>query len=166
MKLVHSADIGIISEGKIFTMGLSTCMCFVVITKKCIIMWHFSSQNINGVNMARVKGLLDTIKLPDIIKVFLVPGIDRNEDLSLKADCRTMVYRPDTNPEHSRNWFMAFIQSYSWAKSLEILPHVNHYKELVIFEKDETKKINFAYTYGRNDDFHDSMCILDAEKMI
>ena len=77
-----------------------------------------------------------------------------------------MVYRPDTNPEHSRNWFMAFIQSYSWAKSLEILPHVNHYKELVIFEKDETKKINFAYTYGRNDDFHDSMCILDAEKMI
>ena len=164
MKLVDSADIGIIGKGKIFTMGLSTCMCFVVITLKAVIMWHFSSQNINGVNMARVKCLLDTIQSPDVIKVFLVPGVDRNQDLSLKADCRTMVYRPATNPERSRNWFMAFIQSYHWAKGLEILPPVNHYKELVVFERDETKQ--YAYTYGRDDDFFDSICIVDAEKMI
>ena len=114
--------------------------------------------------MSRVKCLLDTIQLLDVIKVFLVPGVDRNKDLSLKADCRTMVYRPGTNPERSRNWFMAFIQSYRWSQSLEILPPVNHYKELVVFEKDETKQ--YACTYGRDDDFFDSVCIVDAEKMI
>ena len=166
MKFVNSADIDIIGEGKIFTMGLSTCMCFVVITKKCIIMWHFSSQNINGDNMVRVKVLLNTIKSEDVEKVFLVPGIDRNKDLSLKADCRTMIYRPNTNPEYSRNWFMDFIKSYSWAKNLEILPSVKHYKELIIFKKNNTKKINFSYIYKRNDKIHDSMCLLDAEKMV
>lgn len=164
MKLVNTADIGIIGKGKIFTMGLSTCMCFVVITKKCIIMWHFSSQNVNGVNMVRVKSLLDTIKLSDVIKVFLVPGVDRNKDLSLKFDCRTMMYRPNTNPEQSRNWFMNFIQSYSWTTNLEILQHVDHYKELVVFEMDESKR--YGYTYGRDDNFFDNMCILDADKMV
>lgn len=129
-------------------------------------MWHFSSENINGDNIAKVKCLLNTIKKSDVIKVFLIPGIDRNKDLSLKSDCRTMIYRPDTNPEYSRNWLMTFIESYSWSKSLEILPNVNHYKELIIFEKDETRKINFNYTYGRDDEFFDSMCTLDAEKMI
>ena len=99
-------------------------------------------------------------------RVFLVPGIDRNKDLSLKADCRTMIYRPNTNPEYLRNWFMDFIKSYSWAKNLEILPSVEHYKELIIFEKDKTKKINFGYKYGRNDNFFDRTCVLNAEKMV
>ena len=76
-----------------------------------------------------------------------------------------MIYRPNTNPDYSRNWFMTFIKSYSWTKSLEILPNVQHYKELIIFEKDETKKINFGYTYARNDDLFDKLCILDAEEM-
>lgn len=165
MKLVNTSDIDIINKGEIFTMGLSTCMCFVVITKKSIIMWHFSSENIYGYNMSKIKCLLDSIKISDVKKVFLVPGIDRNKDLSLKSDCRTMIYRPNTNPEYSRNWFMTFIKSYSWTKSLEILPNVEHYKELIVFEKDESKKINFGYKYGRNDDFFDKTCSLDAEEM-
>ena len=76
MKSVITSDIDIISEGKIFTMGLSTCMCFVVITKKSVIMWHFSSDNIYGYNMSKIKFLLDAVKISDVKKVFLVkPGI-------------------------------------------------------------------------------------------
>lgn len=44
MKFVSTADIDIIGKGKIFTMGLSTCMCFVVITKNVLLCGTFHQK--------------------------------------------------------------------------------------------------------------------------
>ena len=86
MKLVNTYDIDIVGNGEITTMGLSTCMCLCIITKHGIIMWHYGILNkTNGLNMKRVSTLLNTIKNEDVIHVYLIPGIDRNKDLSLKS---------------------------------------------------------------------------------
>ena len=163
MKIVHAYNIDIIGNGKIFTMGLSTCMCLCVVTKKGIIMWHYGIPNTTGLNMNRVSSLLNTIQNKDVIRVYIIPGIDRNTDLSLKTNCRTMLYRPNTNPTESRDWFMSFMAKYPWFSRLELLERVAHYKELVIFHKTDKEH---GYNYGRDDVFFDSLCVLDAEQMI
>jgi len=159
MQFVHTYDIGIVADGNIATMGLSTCMCLCIITKRGVILWHYGATNIRGVNMNRITALLNTIKTEDIIRVYLVPGVDRNKDLSLKTDCRTMQYRPNTNPYESRDWLFSFLQKYTWNKKLEVINHVKHFKEIVVFNKEGVK-------YGRDDTFFDRMCVCNAEKMI
>ena len=163
MKFVHAYNIDMVGNGKIFTMGLSTCMCLCVVTKNGIIMWHYGIPNTTGLNMKRVSALFNTIQNKDVIRVYMVPGTDRNTDLSLKANCRTMLYRPNTNPTESRDWFMSFMAKYPWFSRLELLEHVAHYKELVVFHKTNKEH---GYNYGRDDNFFDSLCVLDAEQMI
>ncbi len=163
MKFVDTYNIDMIGNGKIFTMGLSTCICLCVVTKNGIIMWHYGICNTTGLNMNRVSALLNTIQNKDVIRVYIIPGIDRNVDLSLKANCRTMLYRPNTNPTESLNWLMSFMAKYSWFSRLEILEHVAHYKEIVIFHKIDNE---YGYNYDRDDNFFDSLCILDSEQMI
>ena len=163
MKLVHAFDIDMVGNGEIVTMGLSTCMCLCVVTNKGIIMWHYGILNkTKGMNMNRVSALLNTIQDKDVIRVYLVPGIDRNADLSLKPDSRTMMHRPNTDPTASRNWFVSFMAKYPWFSRVQVLEHVAHYKELVVFHKTDKQH---GYNYGRDDAFFDRLCVLDAEQM-
>ena len=163
MKLVNTYDIDIVGNGEITTMGLSTCMCLCIITKHGIIMWHYGILNkTNGLNMKRVSTLLNTIKNEDVIHVYLIPGIDRNKDLSLKSNCRTMLYRPNTNPTESRDWFLSFMEKYPWFTNLQVLNNVEHFKEFVIFHKNGNE---YGYKYGRDESLFDSLCIIDSEQM-
>jgi hypothetical protein len=159
MKFVDTYNINIGDNNGIFTMGLSTCMFLCIKTTKSIIGWHFGEKNMKGLNMERINCLLNTIKEKDVIKVFLVPGIDRDNSLAIKKDCRTMKYRLNTNPIKSRDWFLNFIKSYKWSNKLKILEHVKHYKEIVVFNGN-------GYNYGRDDVYFDKMCKHNAEKMI
>ena len=74
MKFVDTYNINVDNKDGIFTMGLSTCM-FMYKTTKSIIGWHFGAENMNGLNIKRIKCLLNTIKDDDVIKVYLVPGV-------------------------------------------------------------------------------------------
>ena len=103
---------------------------------------------------------LFTIQKKDVIRVYIIPGIDRNIDLSLKANCHTMLCRPNTNPTESRDWLMSFMSKYPWFSRLKLLEHVAHYKEIVIFHKTDKEH---GYNYGRDDNFFDSLCVLDSE---
>ena len=158
MKFVNTYDINIDNIG-VWTMGLSTCMFIGIKTTKSFIGWHYGAENMYGLNMKRILCLLKTIKDEDVLRVYLIPGADRDKDLSLTKDCRTMKYRPNTIPTESRDWLFNFMRIYNWWDKLETLEPVEDYKEIV--------KINrIGYEHGRNDELHDMMCIQDAEKMI
>ena len=158
MKFVDTYNINVDNKDGIFTMGLSTCMFLCIKTTKSIIGWHYGAENMNELNMKRINCLLKTIKDDDVIKVYLVPGVDRDKNLIIKKDCRTMKYRQNTNPTESRDWFFNFLKIFKWSEKLEVLEHVKHYKEIVIFNRD-------GYNYGRDDVYFDKMCNQDADKM-
>lgn len=154
MKFVHTYDVNI--GNSVWTMGLSTCMFLCLQTKTAIIGWHFGAENMIGLNMNRVSCLLHSAT--DVTKVYLVPGIDREKDLSLKRTSRTMQYRPGTIPTRSRDWLLHFLTQFAWSSQLQILKPVQHYKEIVTFGSEGCK-------YTRNDAIFDNMCIQDAGTM-
>jgi hypothetical protein len=162
MRFVNTYDVNISANSDtsgIWTMGLSTCTFLCIKTKKTIIGWHFGADNMTGLNMMRINCLLNSIHDKDVLRVYLVPGIDRDEELAIKKTSRTVKYRPDTVLTRSRDWLLNYIKIFNWSYKLEVLGHVHHRKELVVFNRQ-------GYTYGRNDDFHDKLCIQDAETMI
>ena len=70
-----------------------------------------------------------------------------------------MKYRQNTNPTESIDFFFNFLNIFKISKKLEVLEHVKHYKEIVIFNRN-------GYNYGRDDVYFDKMCNQDAEKML
>lgn len=155
MKFVDTYDVNI--GDSVWTMGLSTCMFLCLHTKTAIIGWHFGAENMNGHNMKRVSCLLHSATT--VTKAYLVPGIDREKDLSLKQTSRTMRYRPGTIPTQSRDWLLHFLAQFAWFRQLQILNPVQHYKEIVTFDSVGCK-------YTRDDALFDKMCIQDADTMI
>ena len=110
MKAVYTGDINIDADG-VWTTGLSTCMFLCIQTSDAYVGWHFADANTNGDNMRRVHAILRTLK--EVQHIFLVPGVDRDENYALKAACRTMRYRPGTDPHKSRDFFLQVLRSYS-----------------------------------------------------
>ncbi len=164
MKLVPTHQIDIVADGPIGTIGLSTCMCLCIVTKNAAILWHYGILNkTQGTNMKRILALLSTIRDDDVLHVYLVPGADRDRDLALRPDCRTMRCRPNTSRTDSRDWFMNLLKDYSWSSRLQILEQVAHYKEFVVFNKTNNKCL---YSCGRNDAIFDKICVVDAESMV
>lgn len=154
MAFVHTYDVHI---GKsVWTMGLSTCIFVCIRTENAVIGWHFGAENMKGVNMNRISCLLHL--QTNIKEVYLIPGVDRQNDLTLKQSSRTMRYRPDTDPAASRDWLFTYLASFSWSNQIKILAPPRHYKEIVIVSLD-------SILYKRNDAVFNAMCIEDAETM-
>ena len=157
---IPTGDIGI-DRDKIWTTGLNTCIFLCIRTETSYIGWHFSSDCMGyGLNMARVKAVLDTIK--NVINVFIVKGDDRDDELKLKPNSRTLQYRPElrNNTTQSRDFLLNFLNKYSWFKEAVIEKGVGNYKEFVLFGKGLPKPI-----YIRNDKLFDDICIVDGGKM-
>ncbi len=157
MRFVHTYNININDKRGVYTMGLSTCMFLCIKTTNSTIGWHFGAENMIGYNMDRITSVLDIIKPEDVLKVYLIPGVDRDNNLCIKSDCRTSKHRPDLNPSKSRDWFFNLVNSYDWSDKMTIQPSVGHYKTIVTFDGEPRCQ--------RNDAFHDSMCVQDAETM-
>jgi hypothetical protein len=110
----------------------------------------------NGHNMKRVSCLLHSATT--VTKGYLVPGIDREKDLSLKRTSRTMRHRPGTIPTQSRDWLLHVLAQFAWFSQVQILNPVQHYKVIVTFDSEGCK-------YTRDDALFDKMCIQDAGTM-
>lgn len=156
MKFVETYNINIDTHG-VWSTGFNTCMFLCIKTTNSMIGWHYGANNMNGLNMQRVKCVLDTILCVD--EALLIPGVDRNDDLSLKKDCKTMQYFPHMDPNASRDWFLSFIGQYKWARDIQIKPVIKHYKEFVYVTRDHETPI-----IERNDMLFDKGCCFDAEK--
>lgn len=145
-------------DGVLSTMGLSTCIFLCVVTTLNIIGWHYSATNMHGDRMHGVQHELSSIKEEDVQHVYLVAGVDRDPNtLALLPDSRQMREVPETHPDKSRDWFVAYLQQYPWMSHVEQLHNVTHYKEIVQFHKG-------GYEYIRDDAFFDTVCAFDAGK--
>jgi len=146
-----------IHKKEIWTTGLNTCIFLCIKTKKCYIGWHFNYCNTRGVNMNRIKFILDSIKKNEFIEGYIIPGEDRNKDLSLKPNCKTMKMNKQTNPFESRNYFLYILKKYKWYKKISHKNPVKSYKHFIMLDKDGLKK-------AQNDNLFNENCILDAGK--
>ena len=145
----------------IWTAGLSTCIYLILKTNNGYVGWHFSSMNCNDLNMDKVQSMLDSINNSDFVKGWIIRGADRNEDYELKPDCRTMQYRPDTDPTLSRNWFWMYLSQFPWSMRLNSDLCVNHYKDFIVMN-DNLDRPEFI----QNEKYFDYICIADAEQMV
>jgi len=153
-RAVFTGDIAIDTDA-VYTCGMNTCMFLCISTKKYVIGWHFSWENTQGLNMLRVRHLLDTVK--DVQNVCLIPGADRQIDLSLNPECRTMREHPNVDPQFSAEYFIDFISQYEWADNVRVCWPINHYKEFVRFDRKDGRPC-----IARNDEAFDKMCYYDA----
>ena len=81
MRFVHTYNININDKRGVYTMGLSTCMFLCIKPTNSTIGWHFGAENMIGYNMDRITSVLDIIKPEDVLKVYLIPGVDRDNNL-------------------------------------------------------------------------------------
>jgi hypothetical protein len=155
---VCTGDINVDPDG-VWTTGLNTCIFLCIETSNGYIGWHFSSENADGLNMRRVHAILSTIT--GVKHAYIVPGVDRNEDMSLKATSRTMRLKPHIDPYKSRDFFLGVLRHYSLLDVARQSTGLNHYKQFVFFGKEYR-----APAFGRDDAAFDSGCVRDGEKQV
>lgn len=158
--LVATGGIGMVGtqDGVLSTLGMSTCIFLCIVTTLNIIGWHYSATNMHGDRMHAVQQALGSVRDEAVQHVYLVAGVDRDPNtLAILPDSRQMRELPETNPDESRDWFVAYLQQYPWMRRVEQLHNVTHYKEIVQFHKG-------GYEYIRDDTFFDTICTFDAEK--
>ena len=109
--------------------------------------------------MNRIKTILNTIKDNDVISGFIVPGVDRKTDLSLKHNCKTMIYQKGLDPYKSRNFFISFLKKYNWFRKLVKTQSFESYKTFIVINKD-------GLCTWQDDKRFDAGCVFDAENMI
>jgi len=153
---VPTGDVAIDNDA-VWTCGMNTCMFLCVQTKNAVVGWHFSWENTQGFNMRRVKALLNTVK--DVQHAYLVPGADRQRDLSLKPECRTMRLHTHVDPTASFRFFADFIRQYPWHDKIIVTSPLQHYKIFVQYSKRLSRP-----TFARDDAAFDKICYVDGEK--
>ena len=149
--LVQSGNI-VVHTDSVITTGLSTCIFLVIETKTCMIGWHYMFK-LNA--MKRVHAMLKLVK--DVQKVYMIPGIDRDEQFYLKLDCRTMKINPH-DPKVSYHVLMQYLKQFPWSHKIEPCRIVSHYKDFVLIKKGCPPKII------KDEKSFDKICVWDAEK--
>ena len=128
-----------ISNDRIFTCGLNTCVFVAIRTQRGqLIGWHASSQNMvpGDEAMAEVDWLFASIKRnKDVERCFIVPGVDRAADMTLKPDCRQMREIPGTEPRESWTFYSGVLQRYNLLQHAEFLPPPGSYKDFIVFDR-------------------------------
>ena len=155
---VNTNDIQI-NKNMLVTCGLNTCMFICIRTSSYLVGWHASKANSLGVNMKRISFILNRINKKEFIEGYIIPGIDRKKDLSLKKDCRTMKIYPNTDPVYSRNFILDTLRQYPWGKKMKVLHRVTDYKHLIFFTINRSKPFEV-----KDKDFHDKTCCFDGGK--
>ena len=143
---------------RIITTGLNTCIYIVIKTKFAVIGWHFSRDNMSGKNMERIVTIFNNIK-DSFVSGYIIPGEDRQRDLTLHKDSRTMKTFPNLDPAESRDFLVSIISKYPWYQKLNQLNRIKNYKQFVIFEK--SKELPYIIDDSK---LFDSGCNYDAGK--
>ena len=144
-----------IHKTHIWTTGLNTCIFLCIRTKHCYIGWHFNEINCRGDNMNRINGILNSIKKNEFIEGYIIPGCDRNRNLSLKSDCFTVKCNPQIDRLESGNYFISKLKKFKWFKKLKKFPPVKSYKHFIILNKN-------GFGWWENDKEFDKGCVFDA----
>ena len=105
---------------QLVTTGLNTCIFVVVKTSVGIIGWHATSQSSLRSSISAVRRTFEEqVSLKNFVCGFVIPGVDRDENLDLKPDCRTMrVMSPD--PTESKLFILGVLEDFWWANRLEV----------------------------------------------
>tara|TARA_A100001015_G_C14905653_1_gene678221 strand:- start:470 stop:799 length:330 start_codon:yes stop_codon:yes gene_type:complete len=98
--------------------------------------------------------------LPAKSTVFLLPGADRDPEMyDIKPTSRTARLRPELDLTASRQYFMDFLDRFSWRSCLVILEPPLNYRDFWVFQKGA------APVAVSDKDFFARYCRADAEQM-
>lgn len=122
MNLVETGTIKMVKgkDCQLVTTGLNTCIFVVVKTSLGIIGWHATSQSSLRSSISTVRrAFKELVSFENFACGFIIPGVDRDENLDLKPDCRTMrVMGPD--PRESKLFILGVLADFWWADRLEV----------------------------------------------
>lgn len=121
--LVETGTIKVV-KGKhcqLISTGFNTCIFVVVKTSSGIIGWHATSQSSMGISISAIKGTFkEQVTSENFICGFVIPGVDRDENLDLKPACRTMRENFFQDPTASKRFILGILADFWWAESLEV----------------------------------------------
>ena len=149
----------------VITTGLNTCIFIVVNTEKCTLAWHASLRSTNGKSVFHsniINKFHNEFKkvgneYGKFKRGFIIPGVDRDENLNLKLTCRTMIeINPD--PTESKNLILGTLKEFKWYKKMIIMHPTNNYKDFIIVDSNH----EYPFYYSDISQF-DAGCIYDGE---
>jgi hypothetical protein len=157
-----------VHPSQLVTTGLNTCIYVVVKTRRSIIGWHASSENVLGDNMGTVRAAFQKVNSSQggvgrfdrsgFVRGFIVPGVDRDDNLDLRLDCRSMLMHPWIDPTQSRRFVRGVLAEFDWGNKLEILASPQSYKDFVVCDAAHAE----PYTFSDVAMFDDN-CTYDGE---
>ena len=149
-------------HGTAVTTGLNTCMFIVVRTELVTIAWHAKCAR-DTPNIQEIKAVFRRVgkKYGRFERGFVIPGVDRDEDLNLKPTCRTMrVFGPmGLDPRESKEFILGLLGEFDWSKRLEKLAPPEHYKDFIVIDR----YYELPWAFSDVSQF-DKCCTFDAER--
>jgi hypothetical protein len=151
----------IMDSNLVWTGGLSTCIALCIKTRKNVFMWHFWADNINDQEyLDKLRACLTRIEMRKS-SIFVVRGTDREEDtLSLKDECRTMKFRPDTDKSASANFLKEFLRDFSWFDKIDWTLTPSTHRQFIVLNKKMDRPV-----FVTDEKFFAKNCAVDAENM-
>ena len=160
----HFAEMGqllvVNSSSYVLTTGLNTCIFVVVQTEGPTLAWHATHEHQPSV-IAHLRAEFQKVgsTYGRFIRGFIIPGVDRDADLNLKPNSRTMrELGAFTDPAASKNFILGILSEFECAKQVMTVPPPNHYKDFVVV--DPNHKLPFAFSDVPR---FDAGCVHDAE---
>lgn len=160
MKLAETGQLLIVdSSSYVFTTGLNTCIFVVVQTAGPTLAWH-AKHDPSAIALVRGEFKKVGSTYGRFIRGFVIPGVDRDDNLNLKPASRTMrELGAFTDPARSKNFILGFLSEFGWASQLVTVSPPNHYKDFVVV--DPNHDLPFAFSDVAR---FDAGCCYDGEK--
>lgn len=142
----------------VFTTGLNTCFFVVVQTEGATLAWH-AKHDPSALSQLRKEFKKVGSTYGRFIRGFIIPGVDRDDNLNLKPTSRTMrELGAFLDPAASKNFLMGFLAEFDWAKQLVTVAPPRHYKDFVFV--DPNHDLPFAFSDVAR---FDTGCTFDGE---
>ena len=149
----------------VVTTGLNTCIFIVVNTTVCTLAWHASlvstqglptfQSNVIGSFRSQFKKIGNSYG--KFVRGFIIPGVDRDENLNLKPTCRTMrELAPD--PTESKRLILGFLKEFKWYNLMVTVSPPSSYKDFVVVDPTHNRPFYFSDVAQ-----FDAGCTYDAE---
>ena len=139
---------------QLITTGLNTCIFVVVKTSNMLIGWHASLSSPTD-QVVRAFNMVDS---SDFECGFIIPGVDRDTNLDLKRDCRTMRAQPWGDASESKRFILGTMDQFKWADQLVVLPILTDFKDFVVFDHAHARPYTFS-----DPSLFDEGCEVNAE---
>lgn len=149
-------------KNKIMTVGLNTCMFIVIFTKKTIFGWHYNKQR--NIDDYDIINYLNYIEKNNLFKAgFIIPGKDRNIDLSLSENSTTVLYNPIIDRNKSRDYMLNILKKYSFFSKIDIRKPLTKNSIFVLAQFKKSSKNKYEIVTWEDPAMWQGGCLFDAD---